>query len=83
MIPVPPVTKTDTLSSTLSLVKNKFVGVDDASAISSKSSVMLADPLKDTPFIVRAVSNVVAVSALPVRGPVIPAKVTLSPVPTA
>ena len=39
-IPLPPVSRTDTLSSTLSLVKNKFTGEDDASAISSRSSVM-------------------------------------------
>ena len=64
-IPLPPVSSTATLSSTLSLVKNRFVGVDDASAMSSKSNVISADPLKDTPFIFLAVCNVVAVVALP------------------
>ena len=64
-IPVPPTNRVATLSSTLSLVKNKFVGVDDASAISSRSNVMSADPLKDTPFIFLAVCKVVAVVALP------------------
>ena len=70
LIPVPPVSRTDTLSSTLSLVKNKFTGEDDASAISSRSSVMSADPLKDTPFIFLAVCNVVAVVALPTKAAV-------------
>ena len=50
-IPVPPVNNTDTLSSTLSLVKNKFVAPLVASWISSRSNVMSAPPLNDTPFI--------------------------------
>ena len=69
-IPVPPTSNVDTLSSTLSLVKNKFVGELDASAISSRSNVMSAPPLNDTPFIFLAVCNVVAVVALPTKAAV-------------
>ena len=83
LIPVPPTSRTDTLSSTLSLVKNRFVGVDDASSISSKSSVISAAPLKETPFIFLAVCNVVAVVALPTTAAVTWLKTTSSDVPTA
>ena len=82
-IPVPPVSNTDTLSSTLSLVKNKFVGELDASAISSRSNVMSAPPLNDTPFIFLAVCNVVAVVALPTTAAVTWLNSTSSDVPTA
>ena len=82
-IPVPPVSNTDTLSSTLSLVKNKFVGELDASAISSRSNVMSAPPLNDTPFIFLAVCKVVAVVALPTTAAVTWLNVTSSDVPTA
>ena len=34
-----PIPRSSTLASTLAFVKNKFVGEDDASAISSKSKV--------------------------------------------
>ena len=50
---------------------------------------IFAEPLNDSEpvispdiWIVLAVSKVVAVVAFPVKGPLIPAKVTLSPVPT-
>ena len=82
-IPFPPTSNVDTLSSTLSLVKNKFVGELDASAISSRSNVMSAPPLNDTPFIFLAVCKVVAVVALPTTAAVTWLNVTSSVVPTA
>ena len=83
LIPVPPCSNAATLSSTLSLVKNKFVGVPVASAMSSRSNVMSAPPLNDTPFIFLAVCKVVAVVALPTTAAVTWLNVTSSDVPTA
>ena len=52
------------------------------SPISSVSKVILAVPSKDTPDIVLAVANAVAVEALPTKAPVTWLNTTLSVVPT-
>jgi len=45
--------------------------VRDVGTLVLSATVMLAEPLNDTPLIVRAVCRVVAVEALPVRAAVI------------